>query len=79
LDEFPETFLVNLSNSVNTSISYGTGIGIIEDDDPLPNLSISDVSVFVKEFGAKVEARDKFTFKKKDLREKGTDCVVLKI
>lgn len=37
-----------------------------------------DIKQFMKEFGKKSEAQDKFTFKKKDLPEKGTELVLLK-
>jgi len=37
-----------------------------------------DIKPFMKEFGKKAEPQDKFTFKKKDLSEKGTEIVVLK-
>src|SRR6266511_3521517 len=45
LDEADETFFVNLSNPVNATIADGQGIGTIADDDPLPSLSIDDVTV----------------------------------
>ena len=45
LDEIDETFTVNLSNAVNATIADGTGLGTILDDDPLPALSINDVTV----------------------------------
>ena len=45
LDEPTETFRVLLSAPVNTSISDGTGIGRIVDDDPLPALAVSDVTM----------------------------------
>jgi len=39
----------------------------------------ADSKDFVKEFGvSKTDAQDKFTFKKKDLQEKGTSLVLLK-
>lgn len=38
----------------------------------------SDIKDFMKEFGRKTEPQDKFTFKKKDLSEKGTVLIVLK-
>ena len=37
-----------------------------------------DIKQFMKEFGKKSELRDKFTFKKKDLPQKGTELVLLK-
>jgi hypothetical protein len=45
LDEADETFSVNLSNAVNASIAGAPGAGVITDDDPLPRLSINDVTV----------------------------------
>src|SRR5262249_49454011 len=41
-----ENFFVNLSNPVNASIVTGQGTVKIDDDDPVPTLSINDVSVF---------------------------------
>jgi hypothetical protein len=43
--ESNETFFVNLSNSVNTTISDNQGIGTIIDDDAAPTFSINDVQV----------------------------------
>ncbi len=40
-----ELFLVNLSGAVNATISDGTGVGTIADDDNAPVISINDVSV----------------------------------
>src|SRR5262249_21919179 len=43
-----ETFVVNLSNATNATISRTQGVGTIIDDDtsvPVPTLSINDVSV----------------------------------
>ena len=45
LDEFDETYAVNLSNLVNVSPGSVAGMGTIVDDDPLPTVSIADVSV----------------------------------
>ncbi len=45
LDEPNETFLVNLSNAINVSISDGQGVGTILDNDAGPLLSINDVAV----------------------------------
>src|SRR5206468_2292528 len=42
LDEADETFLVNLSNPSNASISDGQGVGTITDDDGTPTLTIND-------------------------------------
>lgn len=46
LDEFTETFLVNLSGATYAVISDSRGIGAITDDDPLPSLSVNNVSIF---------------------------------
>lgn len=45
LDEANETFGMTLSNAVNATIGDGSGIGTITDDDPIPLLSVNDVSV----------------------------------
>lgn len=45
LDEADETFFVNLSNATNAVITDNQGQGTITDDDPLPALSINDVSM----------------------------------
>ena len=45
LDEADETFTVNLSGAANANIANGTSTRTILDDDPLPNLSIGNVSV----------------------------------
>ena len=45
LDEANETFFVNLSNPSNATIADGQGLGTITDDDPLPTVSIDDVTV----------------------------------
>jgi hypothetical protein len=45
LDEFDETFAMNLSNLVNVTPGIVAGSGTIIDDDPLPTVSIGDVSV----------------------------------
>jgi hypothetical protein len=44
LDEADETFLVDLSNPVNATISDNQGVGTITDNDPPPSLSIDDVT-----------------------------------
>ena len=44
-DESNETFLVNLSNPTNADLLDGVGEGTIIDDDGLPSLTISNVSV----------------------------------
>jgi hypothetical protein len=45
LDEADETFFVNLNTPSNATIADAQGIGTITDDDPLPSLSIDDVTV----------------------------------
>lgn len=44
LDEDDENFFVNLSAPVNAILSESQGIGRILDNDPLPSLSVSDVT-----------------------------------
>ena len=44
-DEVDETFFVNLSGATNASIADAQGMGTIVDDDPLPSLTINDVSL----------------------------------
>ena len=43
-DEPTETYNVNLSDPVGATISDGTGVGTILDNDPTPTLSINDVT-----------------------------------
>jgi hypothetical protein len=45
LDEANETFNVNLSGGVNVGIADNQGVGTIVDDDPLPTVSINDITV----------------------------------
>lgn len=45
LDEDDERFFLKLSNPTNAAVGKGQGVGTIVDDDPLPALSINDVSV----------------------------------
>ncbi len=45
LDETNETFLVNLSNPINTTIGDGQGIGMINDNDDPPSISIGNATV----------------------------------
>jgi len=45
IDEANETFTVNLSSAVNATITQAQGVGTITDNDPLPVLSLNDVSV----------------------------------
>lgn len=44
-NEADETFQVNLSGAKNASIADGQGIGTISNDDPLPSLSVGNISV----------------------------------
>jgi hypothetical protein len=44
-DEFDETFGITLSNPGNATIGDGSGVATITDDDPVPVLSVNDVSV----------------------------------
>jgi len=55
LNEIDETFVLDLRNSTNASIDDAQGQGTILNDDPLPALSIEDVSVTEGNTGA-VEA-----------------------
>ena len=45
LNEVNETFNVNLSTPSNATIADNLGLGTINNDDPLPSLSINDVTV----------------------------------
>ena len=51
LDEINETYLVNLSNPANATISDSQGAGTITDDDALPALSVNDVAVIEGDTG----------------------------
>ncbi|MGE0452153.1 MAG: Ig-like domain-containing protein [Vicinamibacteria bacterium] len=44
LSEATESFFVNLSAAINAVIADGQGVGTIVDDDPLPMVSVSDVT-----------------------------------
>ncbi|HEX8651582.1 MAG TPA: Calx-beta domain-containing protein [Pyrinomonadaceae bacterium] len=44
-DESNETFSVNLTNSVNASVSVAQGTGTITDDDSAPSVSVADLTV----------------------------------
>ncbi len=45
LNEPSETFFVNVTGVVNAVVVDGQGVGTITNDDPLPSLSINDVTV----------------------------------
>ena len=45
LNELNETFFVNLASPTNATIVDMQGVGTITDDDPLPALSVNDVTV----------------------------------
>ena len=45
VDEFDETFTVDLSAPSNGAIGDDSGVGTIIDDDPLPSLAVSDASI----------------------------------
>ena len=45
LDEFSETYSLNLTDPVSATIADGSGVGTIIDDDSLPSLSVNDVTV----------------------------------
>ncbi|HEY1070305.1 MAG TPA: putative Ig domain-containing protein [Thermomonas sp.] len=44
-NEPSETFFVNVTNVINAVVVDGQGVGTIANDDPLPSLSINDVTV----------------------------------
>jgi hypothetical protein len=52
-DEFSENYRVNLSNPVNATITDGTGIGTIVDDDPPPSISVNDANVVEGDTGTR--------------------------
>ena len=45
LDEIDENFILGLSNPGSATISDGIGLGTITDNDPLPTLSVNDVTL----------------------------------
>jgi hypothetical protein len=49
LDEFDETYFVNLSHPTHATIADGQGLGTITDDDPTPTLGFSSGSYSVGE------------------------------
>ena len=58
LDENNETFLVNLTNPVNASISDPSANGTINDEDATPTVSISDVAITEGNAGTPVATFD---------------------
>lgn len=53
LDELNETFLVNLSNPTNATLSDNQAVGTIIDDDATPSLTIKDVTLTEGNTGTK--------------------------
>jgi hypothetical protein len=53
LNEGNETFVVNLSGGVNATIADSQGVGTIVDDDPLPSVTIADLSITEGNTGTK--------------------------
>ncbi len=51
LDEIDETFGITLSNPGNATVSDGSGLGTITDDDAAPTLSVDDVSALEGDAG----------------------------
>ncbi len=45
LNEVDETFFVNLTNAANATIADNQGLGTIQNDDPLPALTVDDSTV----------------------------------
>jgi hypothetical protein len=43
IDEPDETFTVELSGATNATVADAQGVGTIEDDDPVPSISIGDI------------------------------------
>jgi PKD repeat protein len=52
-DEFTEHYRVNLSNPVNATITDGTGLGTIVDDDPPPSISVNDANIVEGDSGTR--------------------------
>jgi PKD repeat protein len=52
-DELNENYRVNLSNPVNATITDGTGIGTIVDDDPPPSISVNDANIVEGDSGTR--------------------------
>src|SRR6185369_3215712 len=59
-DEVDQRFAVILTTPINASITDGTGIGTITDNDPPPTISINDVAV-VEGTGIQPQASANFT------------------
>jgi hypothetical protein len=51
IDEFDETYLVNLTGAVNATLADSQGVGTIVDNDAPPTISISDTSVVEADSG----------------------------
>jgi hypothetical protein len=51
--EDDETFFMNLSNPVNVTIADGQGMGTIKNDDPIPSITITDVTLVEGNSGTK--------------------------
>jgi hypothetical protein len=60
IDEFDQLFSVVLTTPINASITDGTGLGTITDNDPLPTISINDVAV-AEGTGSQNQASSNFT------------------
>ena len=54
LNELTETYRVTLSNPVNVTIASATGTGTITNDDPVPTVSVGDLSVAEGDAGTTV-------------------------
>src|SRR2546428_508148 len=52
IDEFDETFFVNLTNPTNATISDNQAVGTIVDNDPTPTLTFANVSVTEGDVGS---------------------------
>lgn len=53
LFEDDETFFMNLSNPVNVAIADGQGMGTIKNDDPVPSITINDLTLVEGNTGTK--------------------------
>jgi len=52
LDEPAETFTIDLSNPADATVADAQGVGTITDDDPMPSLSVGDVTLPESDLGA---------------------------